>query len=131
MHPVFAPGTCAAVVEAAEEAGAVLSVQTLVGEAVLLVVRHNVVHLQQGGARPQVHAGAFVLWSQHVASAFESDSISDRRKMHLSRDVPFGLLGLPVAGEVVKGAVLHQSGKGEDEADGDKEVHGSDVGDLW
>lgn len=60
-----------------------------------------------------------------------SDSIEDRGKPHLSRNICLGLLCLSVAGEVVQGAVLHQSSKGEDEADGDKKVHGSDVGDLW
>lgn len=42
----------------------------------------------------------------------------------------FGLLGLSVAGEVVQSAVLHESRKGEDETDGDKQIHGGDVGNL-
>lgn len=43
----------------------------------------------------------------------------------------FRLLCLPVAGEIVQSAILHQSSKGEDEADRDKKVHGGDVGNLW
>lgn len=44
--------------------------------------------------------------------------------------VGFFLLGLSVAGEVVQGAVLHEGSKGEDEADRDKQVHGSDIRNL-
>lgn len=47
---------------------------------------------------------------------------------HLCIVVAFCLLGLPVAREIVQGAVLHESSEGEDEADGDKQVHSSDVG---
>lgn len=62
MHPVFTPGARAAVIEAAEEAGAVLPVQALVCVVVLLVVRDDVVHLQQRRAGSDVHhAGRFVL----------------------------------------------------------------------
>lgn len=50
--------------------------------------------------------------------------------MYLSTVVCFTLLGLPVAGEVVQCAVLHESRKGEDEADRDEQIHGSDVGNL-
>lgn len=49
---------------------------------------------------------------------------------HLCIVVAFCLLRLPVAGEIVQGAVLHESSEGEDEADGDEQVHSSDVGDL-
>lgn len=49
---------------------------------------------------------------------------------HLCVAVAFCLLRLPVAGEVVQGAVLHESSEGEDEADGDKQVHRSHVGDF-
>lgn len=44
--------------------------------------------------------------------------------------VGFSLFGLSVAGEVVQSAILHEGSKGEDEADRDKQVHGSDVGHL-
>lgn len=47
MHPVFTPGTGAAIVKAAEEAGAVFSIQTFVSIVILLMIGNNVVHLQQ------------------------------------------------------------------------------------
>lgn len=49
---------------------------------------------------------------------------------HLCVAVGFSLLGLSVAGEVVQRAVLHEGCEGEDEADGDEQVHGSDVGNF-
>ena len=59
VQPAVAPGAGAAVLEAAEEAGAVLAVQALV--AVLLVALlhvRGVVHLDGGGgARADVHRG--------------------------------------------------------------------------
>lgn len=42
--------------------------------------------------------------------------------------VGFSLFSLSVAGEVVQSAILHEGSEGEDEADGDEQVHGSDIG---
>lgn len=44
--------------------------------------------------------------------------------------VAFCLLSLSVAGKIVQSAILHQSSEGKDEADGDKQVHSSYVGDF-
>lgn len=44
--------------------------------------------------------------------------------------VGFSLFSLSVAGEVVQSAVLHEGCEGEDEADRDEQVHGSDVGNF-
>lgn len=65
--------------------------------------------------------------------------VSTRRSLMKKRSIKiwylcvagFRLLCLSVAGEIVQSAVLHKSSKGEDEADGDKKVHGGDVGNLW
>lgn len=99
----------AAVLEAAEEAGAVLPVQALV--AVLLVaLRHvrGVVHLDGGGgARADVDR-----WSRIFLLL-----------------VLFGT-GLPVADKVVQRAVLDERSKDKDEAHRDEQVHGSDIGDF-
>ena len=64
MHSVFPPGPGTAVVKAAEKAGAIFTVQTLVHVVVLLVVRQDVVHVQQGRPRPDVQqAGGLVVLS--------------------------------------------------------------------
>lgn len=109
MHSVLPPGPRAAVLEAAEEASAIFTLQTLVRKVIVLVVRDQAVHLQQGRPGTDVqHAGGLVVLCL----------------------VGLGLLALPVAGEVVQSAILHQGGEGEDEADRDEQVHGRDVGDL-
>lgn len=41
--------------------------------------------------------------------------------------VGFSLFALSVAGEIVQSAVLHEGSEGEDKADGDKQVHSSDI----
>lgn len=111
------PRPRAAVLEAAEEAGAVLPVQALV--AVLLVaLRHvrGVVHLDGGGgARADVDCGR--LWGK------------EPQEWIFLLLVLFGA-GLPVADKVVQCAVLDERGEDEDEAHGDKQVHGGDVGDF-
>lgn len=67
VQPAVPPGSGAAVLETAEEAGAVLSVQTLV--AVLLVsLLHvsGVVHLDGSGrARTDIHRGCLLLTGQN------------------------------------------------------------------
>ena len=49
---------------------------------------------------------------------------------YLCVNAGFSLLGLPVAGEVVQSAILHEGSEGEDEANRDKQVHGSDIRNL-
>lgn len=49
--------------------------------------------------------------------------------MHL--DVGVGCSLLSVTSEVVERAILHEGRKGKDEADGDKKVHGSHIGNFW
>lgn len=44
--------------------------------------------------------------------------------------VGFSIFGLSVASEVVQSTVLHEGSKGEDKADRDKQVHGSNIGNL-
>lgn len=105
MHPVLAPRARATVIEAAEETGTVLPVQAFVREVVLLVIGQDVVHLQQGRPGSNVHQAGRLLC---VAG--------------------FGLLVLPIAGEVVQCAVLHERGEGEDETHGHEQVHGGHVG---
>lgn len=62
MHSVFPPGTRAAVIKAAEKAGAIFTIQTLVRVLILLMVRYNVVHLKKGGPWADVqHAGGPVV----------------------------------------------------------------------
>lgn len=58
MHSVLAPSSGATIVEAAEETGAVFSIQTLIHVIIILVVGSNIVHLQQRCPRSDVnHAG--------------------------------------------------------------------------
>lgn len=56
--------------------------------------------------------------------------IKKKSVRHLCVIVGFSFFGLSVAGEVVQRPVLHEGGKGEDEADRDEQVHGSDIGNL-
>lgn len=50
--------------------------------------------------------------------------------LYLCVIVGFRFLGLSVAGEVVQSAVLHEGSESENEADRDKQVHGSNIWNL-
>lgn len=104
------------------------------------MIGHNVVHLQQGCARSNIHhAGSFLLWRNthtHTHSGFQYVTITFRLKRKNEKMtvkylcVGFSLFALSVAGEVVQCAILHEGSEGEDEADRDEQVHGSDIGNL-
>ena len=106
MHSVLPPGPRAAVVKAAEKAGAVFTVQTLVHVVVLLVVGQDVVHVQQGRPGPDVQqTGGLVVLSgtdgRSVTSMLTGVMDNDARSTKPCRLVVLHMLTLLILGVVV------------------------------